>query len=273
MNTPGVMPHQKVTTIVENVEQARQDIKQAFDLLAGAKERLARVLGDGVSMYYGALWPYQISDLRLRDTAQEVDTFVTRNAWRYILQQTGVTHYMTKARTDELHAQLEKGAFPALTTPNVLSTVEGLTGQVGTLLLESVREVFDWLRPQYHHGVGALKTNKKFKVGAKVILGQLVEYHGRGDWWLSAYHEPHIRALGNVLSLLDGQGVQRYPQDLVTQWREGLRTIDYGACFTVPYMTCRAYKNGHVHCTFTRQDLIDKLNQLGKDNTSVGDAA
>ena len=269
MNTPGLIPHATITTILDNVTQARADIAAAFALLDGAKTRLATVLGDGSGNAYGHLWTHAIHDADLPRTACEVDTQVATNTWRYLLRQLGLDAYMTETRQKELQTQLERGELPPLTVDNVLSTLQGLTSQVGTLLEESVREVFEWLRPYHHYGVGALKTNEKYRVGPKVILGYTVEAGYPTGLRLKYQRQRNLHALGNVLSLLDGQGVQRYPHDLVTQVQDALKDRHYGEVFTVPYLSGRGYKNGHLHVTFTRLDLIDRLNQIGGDGQGL----
>jgi hypothetical protein len=265
MQTPGIMPHQTVTTIVENVDQARHDIAQAFTLLQGAKDRLKAVLGEDT--YSANLWERDPSDYNLADAAATVDAFQARNAWRYILEHTGIQHYMTEHRKQELEDQLKAGTFPVLTVANVLSTLEGLRGRVGDFLNESVIEVFQWLRPQAPWGTGALKTNKKYRVGYKIITDYCIDHNSSGGFHVRYGMKQRIRALGNVFSLLDGQGVERYPDDLYTRMNAAIKHLDSGEKFTVPYMTGKCYGNGNLHLTFTRHDLVDRLNQIGSDGS------
>ena len=269
MNTPGLLPHQTAQTIIDNVNQARTNIAQAFALLASAKVRLNAVLGDGRATHYGHLWPLPISDYHLEETALEIDRHQVRNAWEYLLTQSGLMHYMTATRQQELTQQLTNGALPALTVENVLSTFDGLVGQLNTLLLESIQEVFRWLRPPPAiRGAGALKTNHPWHIGPKVILSWMVEE----DTWqhgfrLNYNREPEMRSLGNVLSLLDGQGVRQSPHDLISCLRTALQHCPPGKEVTVPYVRAKPYRNGNLHVTFTRPDLVDRLNQLGGDGT------
>ena len=263
--------HQTITAIVENVALARADIAQAFTLLQGAKDRLNATLGTKDQTYYayGYLWNRDISDYNLDRTAKEVDQFQERNAWRYVLEQTGLRAYMTEARQKELQAQLEKGTFPPLTVENALSTLQGLTSHVGSLLTESALEVFDWLRPSTRSQVGQLKTNHQFHIGHKAIVYG-VESNWNDGYRINSYREANFRALGNVFSLMDGQGAQQRPNDLVTQLNVGLRAVRSGGIVTTPYLTCKPYANGNAHLAFLRQDLVDKLNQVGADGSLPG---
>lgn len=273
MNTPGLIAHQTITTIVVNVDQARADIAQAFTLLQGAKARLVAVLGDGQSSHFGHLWDRDISDYDLEAVAKKVDIFQQTNAWRYVIEQTGLRHYLTETRQRELYAQLNEGGLPPLTVANVLSTLQGLTREGPQLLQEFVQEVFDWLRPARDRSyIGGLKTNSPWKVGRKAIISHAVDQHWNGCFHLNHHRESNIRALGNALSLLDGQGVQRYPDDLVTQLGSSLKTVHAGATIFTPYVTCKPYTNGNMHLQFRRQDLIDKLNVIGSNGALPGKA-
>ena len=270
MTTTALIEHQTIGAICENVAQAKTDIAHAFALLQGAKERLGAVLGSGGYKYYDHIFARDISDYNLPDRATESLLQCERNAWRYVIDLCGLQSYMTDARQRELHEQLDKGKFPPLTVENVLSTLHGLTSQVDALLTESAKEVFDWLRPSPHSHAGRLKTNAQWHVGHKVIVGYAVESAWGGGYHIRYGTEPRFRALGNVFSLLDGQGAQKHPETLALQLNEGLKTCSSGDSVTTPYLRCKPYKNGNAHLTFTRPDLVDKLNALASDGTLPG---
>src|SRR5262245_51749762 len=123
MTTTALIAHQTITAIVDNVTQARADVQQAFALLQGAKERLAAVLGkDNI---YNHLWERNPADYDLPREAERSDLYIARHAWEYVISQTGLRHFMTERRSKELQEQLIKGAFPAFTVENVLSTLQG----------------------------------------------------------------------------------------------------------------------------------------------------
>jgi hypothetical protein len=256
-----IIEHQKVSAIVENVNLALSDIQQAFTLLERAKNRLHATLGHN-NTYYDSLWEHDLTDYRLGEKGQDCLAHVTKNAWKYIVSQTGITHYMTPRRKEALQEQIKKGDVPALTVENIMGTLQSLAEQTPQLLQESIKEVFDWLRPTLNWGVGKHKTNKKFRIGYKVILGSAVQRHWHADpWHFNYYREDNFRALGNVFSLLDGQGVERYPYDFVTRFKEGMKEHG-GDTFTDQYFHCVAYKNRNLHVAFLRHDLVDEINKI-----------
>lgn len=272
MNTE-LIEHQTITMIVDNVEQAKAEIKQAFDILRTAKKRLDAVIGPGGQQILGYQNYYGDSAFEERSLGDS-ERRITQNAWRYILAQTGLNHYMTAKRQEELHKQIEGNELPPLTVENIVGTIQGLAGKIDGLLMESVKEVFDWLRPRKHlyrnaQTVGDLKTNHEFHVGYKVIVSGC-EYWYRG-WRIDHYRENQFRSLGNVFSLMDGKGVQKYPDDLVTQINTALQdSRPYENVFENDYFHCRLFLNGRVHIKFKRHDLVDKLNQLAGGNDLPG---
>lgn len=253
----AVIAHQKVSTIVDNVNQALADIERAFALLDGAKARLHATLGRDYH-YYDSLWSGTISDYNLKSSGESSVQHVTKNAWRYIVQKMGIMAYMTEARANQLKDQIQKSDLPELTVDNIMSTMQALAGRTPELLQEAIREVFTWLRPRSDYGVGKLKTNKKFRIGPKVIIGGAVRRYWKGEAFHLNY-EDHFRILGNVFSLLDGQGVERYPDDLKTRLNTGFQEA---STVEDQYFTCTAYANGNLHVTFKRRDLVDDINRI-----------
>jgi len=260
--------HQTITMIVDNVDQAKREVQQAFDLLIQARKRLGAALG-GNGHYYDRLFNHQISDFSLDREAKDSLVHITKNAWRYILEQTQLNAYMTERRQKELQSQIEKDELPPLTVENIVGTLQGLAGKIDGLLMESVKEVFDWLRPQGEYGNGKLKTNHKFKVGPKVIVYG-VERNYSGGWRFNSYRQADFRALGNVFSLMDGKGVLKYPDDFVSRFNNGMAKAEAGEKFDTEYFRIKCYGNGNAHIEFTRLDLVDTLNQLGSNGDLPG---
>jgi len=265
-----LIEHQTVTAIVENVAKAKEDIKEAFALLIGAKERLSATLGH--DSYYDTIIPSgsRFSDYEFKDGAENSNKEITKNAWRYILAQTQLNHYMTEKRKNELETQIKEDRLPPLTSENIYETLNGLADRVNSLLDESIKEVFDWLRPRSKWGVGALKTNKKFKVGHKVIIGYAVEGNYTSGFRIQYHSQTNFCALGNVFSLLDGRGVLKYPDDFITRFNQALEKLLPGESYCEEYFVCKPYKNGNLHVTFKRLDLLKKLNQIGGEGELVG---
>lgn len=268
MTTAAVIPRQTITRIVENVTQAQAEIAQAFALLQTAKDRLEATMGDKGGYRHAYLWDKDVREYNLELELQTIQAFQTRQAWEYLIRQTGLEHFMTEKRCKALQEQIYKGDLPSLSVENVLSTLQGLGQQADGLFAESLEEVWRWLRPNKTTQAGQLKTNKHYCVPYKVIINCAVENEFRGGFRINTHRRSLFRSLGNVLSLLDGLGVQQYPNDLVTQLNMTLAAIrapqwgDAG-----PYMTVKPYLNGNLHVWFTKTGLIDELNRRAGDES------
>jgi len=261
-----LIEHQTITAIVENVELAKADVRKAFDLLKGAKARLNAVLGH--SNYYDTIIP---SGSRWDDYTfngqgtDEALKLITQNAWTYILAQTGLNHFMTQKRQTELREQIKNNELPPLTVENIVGTLQGLAGKIDGLLLESVKEVFEWLRPWRSE----LKTNQKWKVGPKVIITYGCERNYSGGFRLNCRDDGHFRALGNVFSLLDGKGVLKYPDDFYSRFNEGMKAAGRGDKHEDEYFQCKCFGNRNLHIKFKRLDLVAKLNKTASSGEEL----
>lgn len=260
MSDSAIIEHQTVTAIVDNVTQALSDIDAGFALLRAAKDRLQATLGESVACRH--LWDGAIYDHDLDTRGEESRKYVIRNAWRYVIKQTELRSYMTERRSKELDTQIENNELPSLTSGNIMTTLHGLSTRVNGLLNESIVEVFDWLRPTSAWGTGKLKTNHKYKVGAKAIIYGVERNYSNG--FCTAYHyDQRWRALGNVFSLLDKQGVKKYPHDFVTMFNAALKEQRPGDVYSDQYFRIKPYKNGNAHIEFLRRDLLAELNRIG----------
>jgi len=264
--THELIEHQTITAIVDNVDEAHKEVTAAFGLLSTAKKRLAAALGDDHNSSNQIIPHRNYYGDSIFEKPEDCHKMITKNAWRYILNQTGLNHYMTAKRQKELSEQIDNDQLPPLTVENIVGTLQGLAGKIDGLLMESVKEVFNWLRPQNAWDNGKLKTNHKFFVGEKAIVYG-VERNYRGGFMVRYRYEGNFRALGNVFSILDGKGVVKYPDDFYTRFNEAMSKAGAGDKFEDEYFECKCYSNGNLHIKFKRADLLAKLNQMGSDGS------
>lgn len=262
-----LIEHQTITAICDNVEQAKLEVKQAFESLRAAKARLKATLGDGTRYYHTILPHRNYYGDNIFEEREEKETYdnITRNAWRYILEQTGLRQFMTEKRQKELESQIDSNNLPPLTVENIVGTLQGLAGRVDGLLKESVKEVFDWLRPRGAWGNGKLKTNHKFHVGPKAIVYGVESNYSHG-FRIRYNYDANFRSLGNAFSLLDGRGVQKYPNDLSTRFNEAFKLAVSGETFADEYFEIKCYINGNAHIKFKRLDLLKEMNRIGGED-------
>ena len=251
-----VMPRDSVITMIAEVRTAQAEVAQAFKLMESAKHRLKLALGE----HRDNLWEGNFSGYNMEREAKDSAAIIKRNAWKSIVARLQVREIVSVKKREEIDRQLDDGKLPELTEQNVRSFIDQLHRDIGSLLEDSAREVFDWLRPT--NNWKQLKTNNKNVYGLtdKVIMtwGMDSEYDKSMPRRVSYHSEKYFRALDNVFHLLDGKGVSKYPTDLCTTISTAGRA---GKCET-PYFACKWFKNGNIHIQFLRMDLVEKLNVM-----------
>ncbi len=253
-----------VQAMIQEVKTAQTEVNQAFALLQQAKTRLASTLGE----YRDRIFPNHITDYSLCDDAESSYSFIERNAWASVVERLQVREIISIKKRDALDRQLGKEKLPPLTTENVFAFMNQLFNDMGSLLEDSAREVFDWLRPSWRT---ELKTNRKntFGLTNKVICTYMMQPGwGNTTSQVSYYKDKYLQAMDNVFHLLDGKGVAKHPNDLKTVIDTAGRNGQW-SCST-EYFHCKWYKNNNLHIEFRRMDLVRQLNKLaGSDKLAA----
>jgi len=236
-------------------------VRAAFAAIVAAEERLNTSLG--------LVGEYATGRIRVDASGRYNDRFnmpdetikkMAQGTWEHIVERLELRRFMSIKRWEELQKQLKDEKLPAITEENVNAFARGHLAQARGMLKEAVDEVFEWLRPRGNSRVGKLKTNTEMEVGERVILGYTVERAWSGKGLKVHYHRSqHVTALENVFNALDGQG------EISKAYQSALETaIAASADGTgeTPLFTFRACKNGNLHLTFRRLDLLARFNQV-----------
>lgn len=252
-----LIEHQKLSAIIENYELVQKEVKQGFELLASAKDRLGALFGD----YRDDIFHERISDRYLRDTATESAKLIQREAWEYLIDHLQLKSIMSEAAKKHLEGQIKEDRLPEITHANVVETLRLFMENANRFFEEAVKEVFNFLIPRRF--ASRYKTNQRFKIGRKVIIPFSVDW----PYHIQCGNEQHFRALDNVFHRLDGKGTPKYPSDLVTVVNAAIR--DRKTAAATPYFKCKWYRNGNMHVEFLRPDLLKQLNLRGGDHEHV----
>jgi len=247
-----LVPTATVASVCQAYADSRADVLEAFCLLNQTQTRLRTVLVNEYPHFLPSNW--YLSE----HSGEECVKQLRREAWGYIYRKTRVWEVCSIKQRDGLERELSDGQLPEVTELNVLAFLQKLQDNLPDMFEQALTEVFDWLRPQ--RGWGAeYKTNNRFEVGKKVILGYCVDQP-----WGHHYHVyygkyQHLQALDNVFHLLDGHGIARHPNDIVTAINAA--GDDGGQQCETEYFQCKWYANGNLHITFKRLDLVKELNK------------
>ncbi len=248
-----LIKHQRITAMAAQFEKAMSEIKEMLQLYETSQGRLTKEFGTRCSFSYS-----------LKSDIENAPAEMKRAAWRYILRQSQVLSFVSIKRNEEIDKQIEEDQLPDITEKNIVATLQSFIGDSSSLLDETVKEVFAWLRPWRDE----YKTNMKFKIGKKVIKDYMVT-HWSGPFDIRYGSETELTAMDNAFHLLDGKGIKRHPENLVSKVKTAMKTEPF---FEDDMFKIKWYLKGTMHIEFKRDDLLKKLNQIGAGNNSqVGD--
>lgn len=254
----AITRRQTVTEIVSVYEQAAQDIRSGFALIAGAEDRLnaAYSLADCGKLY--------VRDRHRHMNFHEVDDVLDqlkRQTWGYLVERLELRRMLSIQRAEELDRQLRDGELPDITVESVMAFADGYMMALPDMLKEAVGEVFEMLRPRGHTRVGQLKTNSELEIPKRVILGYAIESgYGLQSFRPSYHYDKNLTALENVFTALDGRGqvTRAYHSEL----SDAIKATGPDGRGETRYFRFRACKNRNLHLEFLRLDLLAKLNAI-----------
>lgn len=182
-----------------------------------------------------------------------------RHAWRQLSERLEMRRILSVAKAKELDKQLDDEELPPITEANVEAFVQKYMRDLPSLLSDSIREVFEFLRPHAGYAGSQYKTNPRFELGEKVILTNWAERWHNGKFHMNYYYMHHANALERVFQALDGQGeiLKGYDSCLAA----AMDASSDGEGETA-YFRFKACKNHNLHLWFKRPDLVAKLNAV-----------
>jgi len=171
------------------------------------------------------------------------------DGWQYLLNESGLKSFMDKTARDMWWSQVSEGKIPELTPENIASTFQGLHADRGSMVERGIIALYRRLSWSY-------KTNTPVKFGKRIIL--------RGVTYAGGYINPdavnELVDLTRAFSIMDGKPEpdHRDPDGIELRMRNSKTNTAEN-----DYLSIRWYngtKTGHV--TFTRSDLVDRLNEI-----------
>lgn len=256
--TTDLAIHATVRELCAAFVSAERDVRAAFAQIVAAEERVNAAFAPGErhhSIHVSACGS------ALRDNFRDVEetiAIMTKAAWRRIVDRLELKRFMSIKRFDDMMRQLDEGKLPVITEENVMGFARSQLAQARDMLQEAVLEVFEWLRPRGWTGAGKLKTNGGVEVGQKAILPSVVSIDW-GRWRVSYHYRQHLIALENVFNGLAGNGeICKANQSLLHTAIEASTTGE-GETDMFAFRACR---NGNLHLSFKRPDLLTRFNQI-----------
>lgn len=254
--------HTTARALVGVWQGAKQSITAGFAQIAAAEARLnaAYTLGGECTMHVRSR--YGRGDIDFTDPTDSLD-HLARTCWAHIVDRLELRRVLSDSKWRELENHLEHDTLPEITEETVAAFAAQYMTTLPDLFKEKVTEAFEWLRPREGTTRSEYKTNEKnavYEIGKKIVLTSVVgSGYGMARFRVCEYAHPRLSALESVFRALDGQGfgTKHYYSDVSTSI--GASTDGH---FETEYFEGRVFKNGNLHLTFRRLDLLAEFNKI-----------
>lgn len=189
-----------------------------------------------------------------RSPARAIMRRIERSAWRELFDRSGYRSIMSASARQQFDEDVEKGRLPPLTADNVIATFEALRENRVAMMEDGVVDAFRSLSWDY-------KTNSPVKFGKRAIFKGYDCMCGR--WWnVCHYGQDKLDDLLRVLHVLDGRPAPDHREGARALLQAALPSGAGGGESEDEMVGVRSFKNGNVHVTFKRRDLVDRMNQI-----------
>ena len=271
MHSTDLANRSTITEIVNAYRDASDAIRECHARLTGAEDALnARLAYAKGTM--GSIGLPRVAARHGHHEDIETQLLALRLAiWSHIVDRLGIWRLCSTKRAEQLRRQLDHDMYrrrahgapdveelPEITEESVLAMVRGFATSLDSILDESIREVFDMLRPREGSAAERYKRNGKEVIGAHATLTYTVEGAWIGGGFRVRYGSAAgLMALENCFRALDGKGGA--PASHRSELDMAIEANPDGKGATT-YFRFRCYKNKSLHLTFLRPDLVSKLN-------------
>lgn len=191
-------------------------------------------------------------------TAESIDAACKRidaMAWDLLMRESGLWSLMDAKAREQWRENIDKVKVPPLNRDNIEATFQGLYGARADMFERGVLLCFRGLSWSY-------RTNLPQKFGKRII--KRVRHYGT----VSQECMSELEDLQRVFCILDRRPEEDHRHGLYRRLAAAERVSDqpYGRRdrfeHADSFMTFRVFKNGNAAITFTRPDLVEKLNKI-----------
>lgn len=181
---------------------------------------------------------------------QQVDASI----WTYLLEFTGMSEMMDATAARAFDADLREEVQP-VTMETLRATFADLMGNADLIFARGLATAFAKLDPRF-------KSHDAFKIGSRMILTRVFSEFS-GDFSYSGWERETIIDIERVFAKLDG--MKPNGNGLMWAIEQSRRAGGWGPKQSLtesPYFRIRGFKNGNAHLWFTRDDLVERVNQI-----------
>lgn len=286
-----IIPRSTITEIVGYRDAALTAYAEAIDAIEAANEAVQKAQAlvrlaapfdnphyleahrEEIAAFYGVIKMPTSRDAYLRTARRLTDIKV----WAHLIQHTELEQLMDKQAKDELRKQMayipervdpdtgelinreeiEKG-LPDISVETIEATLLGFASNASDIFRRGIANAFAQLDRKF-------RSHDGFKIGSRIILDRAFDDYGSWNYYRA--QRDTLTDIERIFLVLDGKSPKANYGGIV-----GIIEADRkaaGAGFMTKaqtesvgdYFKVRVFKNGNAHLWFTRDDLVEKVNQ------------
>lgn len=260
MNVPAV--RFSIPQIAKAREEAIDLARQASNTLTEAYELSALALEKAKAAHRGS-GAHDVMNVKPREelfsrdfnAEKSLDAFkrqLDADIWTHLMQTTGMMSMMDHTAKEEFRKSLRGTEVPEATEENIGATLDSLVGDAKMIFQRGLAKAFIKLDKRF-------KSHDGFKIGSRMILDNLFDQWG--GWNGYDGKDDMLADIERVFAVLDGEKPDfnsLRSAISASRKRHGAHQSETDAA----YFKVRGFKNGNAHLWFTRDDLVEKANQM-----------
>lgn len=240
---------QQRAAVMERIERALSVLTEAQEMAALAHLGFPTIC---VGTYFRSGAQPFTGDADDRARARRLcQRIVDAQGWKYLLSESGMRSLMSAGKRQAFEQQVEAREVPELTREAIHGTFGALHEARGEMFEQGVIECFRQLSWRY-------KTNLPQKFGKRIIITRLVTRYS-----VDYDTANHLDDLLRVFHVLEGQPEPDHRQGSYLLLDEAMRAqATWPKSVEHAYYKAQLFMNGNAHVSFTRPDLIERVNGI-----------
>lgn len=245
--------YQKACEVIRRCFQEVGEAEQGLNATFGRDYGSWRLVGDTRFSFGNIYWTPDNPDEYVNNLIDQM----RKLAWGKIVNVTGIKKLMSLRRIEELEKNLKSGDLPEVTTENIIDFLATISDNASLIQEEIVKSAYQYLRPGLWATLKTQERNRDYGVQKKIILSGVLSYRYSRGMEVNHYRRDAIAEIDKAFHLLDGKGV---PNGYITPLVDAINQEP--SIGQTDYFAFKKYKNGNLHMTILRDDLLNRFNQI-----------
>lgn len=254
MDSTDLILTTSVATMLQKRADLRQNIAQAFDLLAAARNIEKAITGLSYSTLESFLTSGRGYYFSLRTPQESVDRAMKQldaQFWAALMNQSGIRAFMNARKQSDFDNMVSNANTPPFEMEYIKATFGDLYEKRQDMMEDGVVEMFHRLSWDY-------RTNNPVKLGRKIIVNYVLDSWGTANSGTANLLDDLVR----ILSVYNGDPIPEHRHGMYFQVSSALR--EHRNVVDTEYFTMKLYKKGTGHIQFKEVvlPLLDQCNRV-----------